>query len=187
MMQKNVLITGFEPFDDNTINPSAEFLKWLDQKPFDFKINTLLLPVSFRDAFLILEAKIKEIKPSHVLLTGFAKNRDVLTLEKIAINWVDARIPDNQGQQLKAQHIIHGTPDGIFSTLPILNMQTAAKNAGIPTKTSYSAGEYVCNYLFYQSLVSFHLPLGFIHIPSENKRFKYQDYFKGIHSMLSVL
>ena len=104
-MTKKILITGFEPFDGDAINPSSRLLDWLSLQKFNFNIQTKLLPVSFKKAYPILSNSIDEFKPTHVILTGFAKNRKELTLERIAINWVDARIPDNDGLSLKSQKI----------------------------------------------------------------------------------
>jgi pyroglutamyl-peptidase len=182
---KKILVAGFEPFDGDSINPSAVFLSWLDSLNLDFKMRTELLPVSFKNAYPKLEKAILEFNPTHVILTGFAKNRTELTLERIGINWVDARIPDNDGLILKAQKIKDESEDALFTSLPIEKMLEAAKKVGCPTKISTSAGEYVCNYLTY--LFLFHhklVPGTFIHIPAAND---HNIFFRGILNILSQL
>ena len=182
-----LLISGFEPFDGDLFNPSADFLNWIKAKKFNFELETILLPVSFEKSYSLLSAKIKTMGPTHIILTGYAKNRDCLTLEKIAINWIDARIPDNDGNMPKNQNILIGSPDGIFTTLPICSMQLASKNSGIESKISYTAGEYVCNSLFYQALVNGPCPVGFIHIPTATRENPYETHFKGIEAMICSL
>ncbi len=184
---KKILITGFEPFDGDSTNPSAELLKWLNlnKEELDFSINTLLLPVSFTNSYTLLDNEIQKLSPSHVILTGFAKNRSDLTVERIGINWVDARIPDNDGLVLKSQKINEATEDGIFSTLPADHLVQAALAISCPAKVSSSAGEYVCNYLLYSFLINYkNCPGTFIHIPSSTD---YETYFRGILAILKYI
>ena len=184
-MTKKILITGFEPFDGDSINPSAELLVWLKTQLFDFELHTKLLPVSFTTAYPKLKEAIDEFHPTHVILTGLAKNRVELTLERIAINWVDARIPDNDGLTLKSQKIKEGSADGLFTTIPIEKMLAAALNSGCPTKISTTAGEYVCNHLIYLYLSQNEkVPGAFIHIPGADD---YEKYFQGIGAILKEL
>jgi pyroglutamyl-peptidase len=184
-MSKRVLITGFEPFDGDHINPSMELLKWLKQNAYDFDLHTELLPVSFTHAVPKLTAIIENFKPTHVLLTGLAKNRKELTLERIGINWVDARIPDNDGLMLKAQKILPDGEDGIFTTLSLDLMMNAAKKVGCETKISTSAGEYVCNHLIYSYLTNFkNIPGTFIHLPGSQD---YEVFYRAIEAILLEL
>lgn len=184
-MNKRVLVTGFEPFDGDVTNPSAELLDWLKTKSFEFDLYTELLPVSFSHAFPLLSKTIKKFNPTHVVLTGLAKNRSELSLERIGINWVDARIPDNDGLTLKSKKILEAGEDGIFTTLPIEIMVEAAKTVGCPVKISTSAGEYVCNYLIYSYLATFrHIPGTFIHIPGADD---HEVFFQGISSIVKSL
>lgn len=186
-MKFKLLITGFEPFDQDLTNPSADFLDWIKTKSFNFEIATLLLPVSFERVYPLLEKSILTFNPTHVLLTGYAKSREILTLEKIAINWVDARIPDNDQVQLVNQKIIAHAPDGLFSRLPLVEIIKSANEIGCPAKISYSAGEYVCNYIFFQMLAQTKLPVGFIHIPKESTAYPYQTHFAGIKAMIETI
>ena len=182
---KKVLVTGFDPFDGDATNPSAELLVWLKDQKFDFEVKTLLLPVSFEKCFVILDKEIKFSNPTHVILTGLAKNRQVLTVERIGINWMDARIPDNEGHKPLNQKILHDGADGLFSTMPVDQVIAAASAVGCPTKLSTSAGEYVCNYLLYRFLSSYKkVPGTFLHLPGiEN----YDGIYQGIKSILNSI
>jgi pyroglutamyl-peptidase len=183
--KKKILITGFEPFDGSSFNPSAQLLEWLNLQTFDFELHTLLLPVSFTQAFPLLEEMITKINPSAVVLTGYAQSRLELTIERIGINWVDARIPDNDGLLLKAQKIVNHGPDGLFTTLPVLQLIETAKESGCPAKVSTSAGEYVCNHLLYLYLSKYSLiPGTFIHLPAAQNN---NIFFQGIHAIVSQI
>lgn len=184
-LPKKILVTGFEPFDGDQENASGILLEWLKSKSFNFELRTELLPVSFTTAYPLLNKAIEEFNPTHVILTGLAKNRTELTLERIAINWVDARIPDNDGLTLKSQKIKEGSEDGLFTTLPIERMLNAALGAGCPTKISTTAGEYVCNHLIYLYLSDYRFVAGtFIHIPGATE---HEIFFQGISAILSDL
>lgn len=181
-MSKRVLISGFEPFDGDTVNPSAILLDWLREKKFDFELHTVLLPVSFTHSYPMLHQEIERFKPTHVLLTGLAKNRSDLTIERIGINWVDARIPDNDGLSLKSKKILENGEDGLFTTLPLEIMLEAAISVGCPVKVSTTAGEYVCNHLIYSYLAKYRtIPGTFIHIPGADD---HEVFFQGIESIL---
>lgn len=183
-MTKKVLVTGFEPFDNCDVNPSQELLKFLDQQSFSYELKTQVLPVSFTKALPLLDQVIKDFKPTHVLLTGYAHKRTHLTIERIGINWVDARIPDNEGLTLKAQKILESGPDGLFSTLPLDPMLKAAV-AHAPVAISTSAGEYVCNYVLYSFLNLYpDIPGTFIHIPGAQD---YSGFFNAIKAIADVL
>lgn len=184
-LPKRVLVTGFGPFDGDSVNPSALLLEWLNSQTFNFELQTVLLPVSFGQAYPQLNRALEAFNPSHVILTGLAKNRSELTLERIAINWVDARIPDNDGLVLKSQKIKEESEDGLFTTLPLLKMLESANRAGCPTKISTSAGEYVCNHLIYLYLAENRtIPGTFIHLPAA---INHELFFQGISAIISSL
>lgn len=175
-----ILVSGFEPFDGDRVNPSAELLDWLLTRELPFELVTVLLPVTFEGAFKALKETIDLVKPDMVVATGLAKNRIEITVERIGINWVDARIPDNAGITLSAQKIVSTGPDGIFSRLPVMEMIEASRAVGVPAKLSTSAGVYVCNHVLYLLLEEFpHLSAGFIHLPLNPN-------FHGIEAMLLV-
>lgn len=183
-MTKKVLVTGFEPFDGGAVNPSQELLAFLDRQTFSFELRTKVLPVSFGKSLSALDSVMSDFKPTHVLLTGYAHKRTELTIERIGINWVDARIPDNDGVTLKNQKILETGPDGLFTRLPMEAMMAAA-SPFVPVKISTSAGEYVCNYVLYSFLRLYpDVPGTFIHIPGADD---YSSYFKAIAAIADVL
>ena len=147
--EKKILTTGFEPFDHATKNISAEWVKRQLTKTFkDRKVEGVILPVVFHKCFEVFKEQYKQIDPDIVILTGFAQNREKLTVERIGINWMDARIPDNEGQRPIAMKIIPEGADGLFTTLDLRRLQALCPELGIST----SAGEYVCNDLLYEVL-----------------------------------
>ena len=139
-----ILVSGFEAFDGLEINPSQQLVEALSD------VETIVLPVTFKDSFDVLKNKIDEIKPDYVICTGLASIRDEITPERIAINLIEARIPDNSGAQPIGEKIIPDGPDGLFASLPIKNMAKACNDAGVNASVSNTAGTYVCNYLMYQ-------------------------------------
>jgi pyroglutamyl-peptidase len=159
-----ILVTGFEPFATSSLNPSGEIVNAL----IGDDLVTAILPVVFGQASAQLRELIDLHKPSAVLCLGQAEGRSMITPERIAINLDEARIPDNAGNQPKEQKIIAGGADGYFSTLPIEQMVTSMKAAGIPASISLSAGTFVCNHIFYvmqDYLKDSSISSGFMHVP----------------------
>jgi pyroglutamyl-peptidase len=150
---KNILVTGFQPFDNDPINPSEELCMFLSEEGF----KTSILPVTF-NCFSVLKSEIATHSPDIVICTGLAGIRKEITIERIAINLLDARIPDNEGNQPKNQLIQESGSDGIFTNLPLDILDFEISN---------SAGTYVCNYVMYELLHNFkdQLQGGFIHLP----------------------
>ena len=155
-MQNKVLVTGFEPFGGEPVNPAGEVLKLLDGKRLEgCQIVTQEIPTVL---FLSLES------------LRSAGGRSEITPERVAINVDDFRIPDNGGNQPVDEPVIEGAPAAYWSTLPIKSMVRAMRDAGVPASISNSAGTFVCNHLFYGLM---HLLAaegnarrgGFIHIP----------------------
>lgn len=168
-MQK-VLITGFEPFGGERVNPSWEVVKQLNDMEFaGARIIARQLPCVFGAALEALNAEIDEVQPVMVLAIGQAGGRTDITLERVAINIDDARIPDNQGQQPIDETIVASGPAAYFSTLPIKAMVNSMREAGIPASVSQTAGTYVCNHVMYGLLHRLSdqqaIKGGFIHIP----------------------
>ncbi|MEL5638307.1 pyroglutamyl-peptidase I [Serratia ureilytica] len=168
-MQK-VLITGFEPFGGERLNPSWEVVKQLnDMELVGTRIVARQLPCVFGTALEALNAAIDEVQPVMVLAIGQAGGRTDITIERVAINVDDARIPDNQGQQPVDEPIVAGGPAAYFSTLPIKAMVSSMREAGIPAAVSQTAGTYVCNHVMYGLLHRLsgqrEVKGGFIHIP----------------------
>ena len=159
-----ILVTGFEPFATSSLNPSGEIVKAL----IGDDLVSAILPVVFGQASSQLKELIRLHKPSAVLCLGQAEGRSAMTPERIAINLDDARIADNAGNQPKEQKIIANGADGYFSTLPIEQIVTSMKAAGIPASISLSAGTFVCNHIFYvmqDYLKDSSISSGFMHVP----------------------
>ena len=159
-----ILITGFEPFGNSSLNPSGEIVKALQGED----VVTATLPVVFGEASTQLKALIDLHQPSAVICLGQAEGRKEITPERIAINLDDARIADNAGVKLTATPIIEGESDGAFSTLPISEIVAALKADDIPASISLSAGTFVCNHIFFHLqayLKGQEVPSGFIHVP----------------------
>lgn len=159
-----ILITGFEAFDNSSLNPSGEIVKAIKAD----NIVSAILPVVFGESAQILKRLIDQHKPDVVLCLGQAEGRHAMTPERIAINIDDAQMADNSGA-LRVEHVIvEGGPDAYFSTLPVKAMVEAMKAAGVPAAVSYSAGTFVCNHIFYSlqhHLKGSAVKSGFMHVP----------------------
>jgi len=167
---KTVLLTGFEPFNKEPINPAWETVRALDGwSGAGFTVVARQLPCVFGAAIDTMRAAIDELKPSLVIAIGQAGGRVDLSVERIAINIDDAPIEDNRQQQLVDQPIVAGGPAAYFSTLPIKAIVQALRAAGLPASVSQTAGTFVCNHIFYGLMhaLAAHddVKAGFIHIP----------------------
>lgn len=189
-MAKKILVTGFEPFDQDQTNPSGEWVNWIRARSMPGReVKGIILPVSFVGAFEEFKKSFDEFCPDFVILTGLAKNRTQLTVERIGINWVDARIPDNDGVQLRSKKIDESGPDGLFTTIAIEKIVALSEKAGVPMKLSTSAGEYVCNDLLYKTLcytVDKKTSVTFIHLPQRAEG-DYEDIFFALLSIVNGL
>lgn len=165
---KRVLITGFEPFGGEEINPSWEAVSRLPDKINEYALTKLLIPVEFGRSAEIVIKTAEELQPEAILCIGQAGGRNAVTPELVGINLRYATIPDNAGQQPKDEPIIEGGENARFSTLPVREMASAIHASGVPSQVSYSAGAYVCNEVLYALLARFkdsETRVGFIHIP----------------------
>jgi len=166
---KKILITGFEPFGEETINPALEAVKKLSGYQLDgAEIVTCSVPVVYQKSISAVIDAIKTHQPDYVLTVGQAAGRAGITPERVAINVDDFRIPDNEGNKVVDEPIDVEGPDAYFSTLPIKAMVKAIQEQGIPAQVSNTAGTYVCNHLFYgiqHYLRKTNIKHGFIHIP----------------------
>jgi pyroglutamyl-peptidase len=173
-----VLLTGFDPFDREAINPSWEAVRALDgAKIGRATVHARQMPCVFGDAIEALVNAMDELKPQLVLCVGQAGGRSEITPERIAINIDDGRIADNAGHQPIDLPVVAGAPAAYFSTLPIKAIVRDLRAAGIPASVSNSAGTFVCNHIFYGLMhrIATHpiagasglpdLRGGFIHIP----------------------
>lgn len=166
-----VLLTGFEPFGGEAINPAMEVVHELSgERIAGHRVVPATLPVTFADAPGALAAAIERERPALVLCVGQAGGRARISLERVAINLIDARIPDNAGAQPIDTHVIDAAPDAYFNTLPLKAMLHSMTASGVPAELSLSAGTYVCNAVFFalQHLLATRWPEvrgGFVHIP----------------------
>ena len=165
---KKLLITGFEPFGGEKINPSWEAVKLLPEKIGEFEIIKAEIPVVFEKAAETVLAKAEGLKPDVIICVGQAGGRTGVTPEMVAINLRFASIPDNEGNQPKDIPCVPGGENAYFSTLPVRKMVSVISEAGIPSSVSYSAGTYVCNDLIYHVLHHYKntdIKACFIHVP----------------------
>lgn len=165
---KHLLITGFDPFGGGAINPSWEAAARLPDVIGDYRLTRLQIPTIFRTASEAILTASAADTPDVILCVGQAGGRDAVTPERIAINCMDARIPDNAGNQPSEAPILPGGPDGIFSTVPVRAMAEAIAAAGLPGKVSNTAGTFVCNDTLYRLLHHYAgsgTRVGFIHVP----------------------
>ena len=165
-----ILVTGFDPFGGEKVNPALEVVKSLPSVIHGAEIRWVEIPTVFYQSAEVLETEIVRYQPDVVLCIGQAGGRASLTPERVAINQDDARIPDNQGNQPIDTPIRLDGQAAYFSTLPIKAMVQAIKEEGLPATVSNTAGTFVCNHLMYQALYLAdkkfpHMRAGFMHIP----------------------
>lgn len=179
MAQKQLIITGFDPFGGETINPAWEAVKLLPEEIGSYHLTKLEIPTVFgRAAETVIAAAGKA---DVVLLIGQAGGRSAVTPERVAINLQDARIPDNAGAAPRELPCVRGGPDAYFATVPVRAMAEAICAAGLPGQVSLSAGAFVCNDTLYRVLHHYagtHVRAGFIHVP-----FLPQQAREGVPSM----
>lgn len=166
-----ILLTGIEPFDGEPINPSWEAARALDGARIgDATVVVRQLPCVLGRVNEALVAAIEATSPVLVVCLGQAGGRTDVSVERVAINVVDARIPDNAGVQPVDVPVVAGGPAAYFSTLPIKAIVRALREQGIPASVSQTAGTYTCNAIFYElsHYIATQRPTlrgGFVHVP----------------------
>jgi len=164
-----VLLTGFEPFAGEALNPSGEIVRVLDGEDVaGHRIVGAILPVSFSAAPSRMDALVAAHDPALVLALGQAGGRSGLSLERVAINLIDARIADNEGARPIDATVVTGGPGAYFTTLPVKAIEQRLRALGVPVAASLSAGSFVCNQVFYalaHRLAGSPVRGGFIHVP----------------------
>lgn len=165
-----VLLTGFEPFGGDTVNPSWLVAQALHGQVIEgATVESLCLPCVFGVSLDVLRQALLRHRPVLVLALGLAANRTALSLERVAINLDDARIADNAGAQPLDQPVAPGGPAAHFSTLPVKAMVQAMLQAGLPAEVSHTAGTFVCNHVFYGLMQQLRrrpgVRGGFMHLP----------------------
>ena len=165
------LVTGFNAFGGDSINPSFEAVRRLPARIGKLDVVTAELPTSFARASRKLRALIARVQPDIVLGVGLAADRPAISVERIAVNLCDARIADNDGVQPREKPVIARAPDAYFSTLPVTNIVDALGRAGLRAEMSMSAGTFVCNHVFYSLMHAAAkdkraIRAGFVHVPA---------------------
>lgn len=166
-----ILLTGFEPFGGDTANPSwaaARSAARLLQSD-GLEVRAVELPCVFGESATVLAEALERFQPELVLCTGQAGGRARISLERVAINCDDARIPDNAGNQPVDEPVVPGGPAAYFTSLPVKAALAALAAVQIPAEVSQSAGTYVCNHVFYALMHALRLRPGtrggFVHVP----------------------
>ena len=164
-----ILITGFDAFNGEKINPSSLILERLADNIDSHKIEKLILPTAFYKVQDLIEEKILAYKPDIIISLGQAGGRSEITVERVAINIADASISDNDGKKPIDEKIRLDGENAYFSSLPIKAIVENLRQAEIPAAVSNSAGTYVCNFVMYNDLYLAEkykdISAGFIHVP----------------------
>jgi pyroglutamyl-peptidase len=168
--ERLVLLTGFEPFAGETVNPSWQAVRLLDgTRVGGHRVAVAELPCAFAASLPALRRALRKHDPRVVVATGLAGGREGISLERIAINVIDARIPDNAGAQPIDVPVVRTGPAAYFSTLPLKASLQALQADGIPAHVSQTAGTYVCNQVFYGMMHALRrrpaTRAGFVHVP----------------------
>lgn len=168
-----LLLTGFEPFHTHPDNPSARSAGALDGvEVAGMRVRSALLPVEPQAAGRALDALLDDLQPDAVLMCGLAAGRPQVTLERVALNVMDFRIPDNAGNTYQDEAVSADGPAALSSTLPLRAILAAWREADIPGDISNTAGLYVCNFVLYHALGRLQeqgragVPCGFLHVPA---------------------
>ncbi len=165
---KRLLITGFEPFGGETVNPAWLAVQALPEQIGDYILYKLEIPTVFGQAGAAVLARAEALAPDVILSVGQAGGRAAVTPERIAVNIRDARIPDNAGNQPRGAFVAQEGPAAYFATVPVEAMARAIQAAGVPATVSNSAGAFVCNDVLYTLLHRYAgtaTRVGFVHVP----------------------
>jgi pyroglutamyl-peptidase len=165
-----VLVTGFDPFGGETINPAYEAVKLVNDNIEGAEIIKIEIPTVFGKSMIVIDKAIQKYQPDVVLAIGQAGGRTSMAVERVGINVDDARIPDNDGQQPIDEIIYEDGENAYFSNLPIKKMVFEMQNENVPAVVSNTAGTYVCNHVLYSIMYLIdkkynNLRGGFIHVP----------------------
>lgn len=170
MMSRKILVTGFDPFGGELVNPAFEAVRLLPDEIAGVSVVKLEIPTVFTRSAKIVEETMDRERPDFVLCIGQAGGRSAITVEKVAINLAEARIPDNDGEQPCDAPLRADGDTAYFASLPVKAMVKNINDHGIPAFLSYTAGTYVCNAIMYNVLylIDCKFPSakgGFIHVP----------------------
>lgn len=168
---KTILLTGFEPFGGSSVNPSIEACKLLRNENYNgYVVNVEEIPLIFGEVKSKIIGHIEAYSPSAVISTG-QSSRPVISLERIAINIANARIPYNCGKKPFDEVLEPDGAPGFFSKLPLRQLLEAINKEKIPVEISNTAGTFGCNQIFYHLMKNIDdrridVPAGFVHVPS---------------------
>lgn len=166
-----ILLTGFEPFEGEKVNPSWLAVRRLDGRVIrGHRLVARRLPTAFGTSLQALRRHLRVLQPVLVICVGQAGGHAEITPERVAVNLEDARIPDNAGRKPRDRPVVPGGPAAYWSTLPVRSIVRALQRRGIPAAVSLSAGTFVCNHVFYGLMHELaaqggRVRGGFIHIP----------------------
>ena len=191
-----VLVTAFEPFGGDRVNPTQMVLERLPEEIRGRRLEKVLLPVEFGRSRALACAAYDRVRPAAVVMLGLAGTRGEITPETTGRNLMKARIPDNAGYQPIDLPIAEDGPAELPSTFPVGKIIAAVGSAGVPCRISHSAGLYVCNSLLYSMLRHNRgaVPTGFIHVPAipemgyaDKPSMAFDDIYKGIAAALEAV
>lgn len=166
-----ILLTGFEPFNQSTINPSDQVVRALAHEKIDgIELCSAILPVDRVRGPQTLIDMFQSTRPDAVLCLGEASRRMAISIERVAVNLLDFRIADNAGEKVMDEPIVRDAPAAYFATLPVRAMYDSIRAAGVPCELSLSAGTFLCNQVMYTILHylaqnRLKTPAGFVHLP----------------------
>ncbi len=167
---ETAIITAFEPFGEESINPTEAVIEHIPDMLYNTRIVKVTLPVVYNFAFDRLLPLIEEHQPKLIIQLGLALGRPRISIERVALNVNHADMADNLGNQKQYELIEPYGPDGLFTTLPLARLMDRLKEKGVPATVSNTAGGFVCNNLFYKTLhyvKAMHksADVGFMHVP----------------------
>jgi pyroglutamyl-peptidase len=200
---KTVLLTGFEPFGGARINPALEVVRRIgaESEP-GVRLRTLVLPVDMVRAPAIVLDALEQQRPDGCLMLGMADGVAALQIERVGLNLLDFRIPDNGGHQPIDEPVVAGGPAAYFASVPVRAMHEAALGAGVPAELSLSAGTFLCNQVLYTALHGcatggLATRCGFVHVPPLPEQMlgerrarpsmSLDMVCRGVHAMLGAL
>ncbi len=165
-----VLVTGFDPFGGESVNPAFEAVKLLPDEIAGAEVVKLEIPTAFSRSSLAVEEGIRKYGPDIVINVGQAGGRSCVTIEQVALNLAEACIPDNDGEQPSDMPLQENGEPAYYATIPVKAIVKNIRAHKIPCHISYTAGTYVCNSVMYQVLHMAatkypHIRAGFIHVP----------------------
>ncbi|MBK7821249.1 MAG: pyroglutamyl-peptidase I [Tessaracoccus sp.] len=167
-MPRTILLTGFEPFAGARTNPSATTVRNVARRwTGTDRLVVEVLPVEFEASAARMRALISEHRPDAVISVGLAAGRAAVSLERVALNLIDARIPDNAGRQPIDVPSLPGASPAALASVPVKAWERVLRDAGVPVELSLSAGTFVCNHVFATAALTAPdgVRVGFIHIP----------------------